>query len=190
MNVLFTINFRREAYLREQARLRGRAVRIGLWAAYFGAIGVVLGLYGLNCASLAHRTDLLERRLARLHHTTDANAEWRPGAAEAAEVRRHLENPRMWRNRLLRLPSLLPADARLSSIAYNPESVSGTEDVKLVLTGMLHAGPGTDRMAQVAAFVNTLTRDSVFAAGYRNIRLVTTRASAENDGAEFVIECR
>jgi hypothetical protein len=45
-------------------------------------------------------------------------------------------------------------------------------------------------MSQVMSLVGTLSRDSVFSAGYHNVRLVTTRTSNDGDGAEFVLECR
>ena len=48
MSVLFTINFHREAYQRELARARRRVILLGVWVAYFGVIGVVMGLYGRN----------------------------------------------------------------------------------------------------------------------------------------------
>ena len=78
----------------------------------------------------------------------------------------------------------------MRSLEFNPDNVSGNADVKLVITGELRAGAGQDRVQQVMGFVNQLSRDSVFAAGYRNIRLVSTRALSEGDGAEFVVECR
>ena len=54
----------------------------------------------------------------------------------------------------------------------------------------MRSAAGDDRIQQVMSFVNTLSRDSVFSAGYQRIRLVTTRAASGSDGAEFVIECR
>lgn len=190
MSPLYTINFRREAYQRELARARVRAARLGLWVLYFGAIGVVLGLYGLNCASLEQRTRMIERQVARLRQQPAGGAEWHPGQAEADFVTRRLQSPRRWRERLVRLPQVLPGNARLTSLQYNPDNVAGAGEPKLVIGGVMRSGSGQDRMQQVMSFVNTLSRDSVFAAGYNNIRLVTTRAASTGDGAEFVIECR
>jgi len=56
VNPFFNINFRREAYLQEMAKARRRVIALGVWIAYFGLLGVLLGLYGLNCSSLARRT--------------------------------------------------------------------------------------------------------------------------------------
>ena len=190
MSTVFAINFRREAYQQSVARLRRRAAMLGMWLLYFGAVGVVLGLYGLNCASLESRTATLERQAARLRKTAGGGDEWRPGRTEAAEVERHLRDPRQWRDRLVRLPEVLPVNAQLTSLQFNPDNASGAADLKLVINGVLRGGAGQDRMQQVMIFVNALSRDSVFSAGYRNIRLVTTRASSQGDGAEFVIECR
>lgn len=189
MNTVFAINFRREAFKREQAKTRRRAFALGLWVLYFGAMGMLLGLYGLNMASLSRRIALVERQTERFKHTT-SSGDWRPNRSDAMEVDRHLRNPREWRNRLVRLPQLLPPNARLSSIQFNPDNTSGTADLKLVLVGVMHSGAADDRIQQVMAFVNTLSRDSVFSAGYPHIRLVTTRAASGSDGAEFVIECR
>ena len=188
MSTVFSINFRREAFQRERAKTRQRAVNLGLWVAYFGALGVLLGLYGLNLASLSHRISLVERQTERFRHTS-TSGEWRPGRADASEVERHLRNTRAWRERLARLPQLLPPNARLSSLQFNPDNAGGSADPKLVIAGEIRSG-GDDRIQQVMSFVNTLSRDSVFAAGYHNVRLVTTRAASGTTGAEFVIECR
>ena len=63
---IFTINFRREAYQREVERTRRRVITLGASLAYFGAMVVVLGLYGLNCASLTRRAAQFERSAARI----------------------------------------------------------------------------------------------------------------------------
>ena len=188
MNTIFAINFRREAYQQEIARARQRVVQLGLWFAYFGAVAIVLGLYGLNCASLQHRTASLEREAARLK-SAGGTAAWHPGPAEANVVDLHIRNPMQWHQRLARLPELLPANARITSLQFNPDNASNAGEQKLVVTGDLRSIAGQDRMQQVLAFVNTLSRDSLFSVGYSNVRLVTTRAAASGDGAEFVIEC-
>lgn len=189
MSPTFTINFRREAYLRERAKARRRAVKLGLWLAYFGALGVVLGLFALNTASLARRTALLERQVERLR-SQPAAGEWRPGPDEAGVVSRTLVDAGRWRDRLARLAQLLPANSRLTDVQFNPDNSSGAAAAKLVLTGELRPTGGGDRMQQVLSFVGTLSRDSLFSAGYSNVRLVTTRAASSGEGAEFVIECR
>ena len=180
MMPVYAINFRREAFQQQIRRARERAVRLGMWVLYFGALGIVLGLYGLNCASLSERTTRIERQVSRLRQQS---------AGDVLRVSTYLRDPKQWQLRLPRLPQLLPANARLTAVQFNPDNVSGSVEAKLVLTGELRAG-GQDRMQAVMEFVNTLSRDSVFAAGYTNVRLVTTRANASGDGAEFVVECR
>ena len=189
MSPVFTINFRREAYQRELARTRKRTIVLGLWVLYFGAMGVVLGLYGLNMAVLGQRVHGLERQVERLRHRPAGDA-WRPDRAEASTLQQHLRDPRQWRDRLARLAQVLPANSRLRALEFNPDNVSGNADVKLVITGEMRSAPGQDRVQQVMTFAGLLARDSVFAAGYRNIRLVSTRALGEGEGAEFVVECR
>lgn len=189
MNPTFAINFRREVFQRERAKARRRAARLGLWLAYFGALGVVLGLYALNAVSLARRTGALERQVEHLRRQP-SGSEWRPGQAEADLVARSLRDTGRWRDRLARLAEMVPANARITDVQFNPENASGAAAPKLVLTGELRPSGGGDRMQQVLAFVGTLSRDSLFSAGYSNVRLVTTRASAAGEGAEFVIECR
>ncbi|MCC6348250.1 MAG: hypothetical protein IT347_01495 [Candidatus Eisenbacteria bacterium] len=189
MSTIFTINFRREAFLRERARARRRAVRMGIWLAYFGVLAIVLGLYALNLASLSQRAARIERQVERLRRQP-SGADWRPGQPEADLVSRSLGDAGRWRDRLNRLAHLLPANARVTNVAFNPDNLSGADRAKLMITGELRPSTGGDRMQQVLAFVGVLSRDSLFSAGYANVRLVTTRAAASGQGAEFVIECR
>jgi hypothetical protein len=189
VSATFTINFRREAFQRERAKARRRVTKLGLWLTYFGVLSVVLGLYALNAASLARRTASLERQTERLR-SQPGGGEWRPGQPEADLVSRALRDSGRWRDRLARLGQLVPANARLTDVQFNGDNVSGPGPRKLVLTGEMRPASGGDRMQQVLAFVATLSRDSVFSSGYSNVRLVTTRASAFGEGAEFVIECR
>ena len=127
MTTLFTINFRREAFQKEQARLRQRVLRLGLWSAYFGAIVVMSGLYGLNCASLAARTRAIERQAARMRAAQNAGQEWRPKAEDAGAIGRILADPRQWRDRLARLPEVLPSNARITALQFNPDNSSGSD---------------------------------------------------------------
>ena len=103
MSTLFTINFRREAYLKEVARARRRVVSIGLWFTYFGVLAVILGLYGLNCTVLAGRTRMVERQAARLKALRDSGQEWRPSAQTFADIEARAVDVRAWRDRLARL---------------------------------------------------------------------------------------
>jgi hypothetical protein len=189
VSTVFAINFRREAWKREQARTRRRTIVLGLWVLYFGALGVVLGLYGLNLAVLGQRVAAVEKRVERLRHRPTGEA-WRPNRAEADLIERRLRNPRLWRDRLARIATILPANSRIREIEFNPDNVSGLADVRLVITGEMKSGAGQEKMQQAMSFVNQLARDSVFAPGWRSVRLVSTRALPEGEGAEFTVECR
>jgi Tfp pilus assembly protein PilN len=192
MNALFTINFRREAYQRELARARRRVILLGVWVAYFGVIGVVMGLYGLNCMSLNRRVALLERQSERMDQQQGAAADWTVRPGEVTAIEGYVQNPRRWRNRLLQLSTLLPPTVKVTSLAVNPQNLNaGAEQNKLVITGIVRPSAGQDRMQSVMHVVATLHDDSLFAAGYRNIKLASTRVLEGSDGgAEFVIECR
>jgi Tfp pilus assembly protein PilN len=191
VSALFTINFRRETYLKEVARARRRVIALGVWVAYFGVLVIVLGLYGLNCVSLARRAAQLERHASRVSQN-DRREEWRVSPDALAEVERAVDNPIRWRNRLMRLSQLIPPNARLTSVAANPDNVSGiAEQNRLMISGEYKIAQGQDRMRGVVAMVGALRGDSLFSVGYQTIRLVTTRIS-ESSGtvAEFTIECR
>ncbi len=192
MDPVFTVNFRREAYQMERTRTRRRTVAVGTWVAYFGALAVVLGLYGLNCASLTQRARLLEAQNARAQNHHDPTAAWQPGPAELAQIERALASPRRWQIRLARLAAVLPGDAMLTSVTANPDNLSGTANQeRLLLTGKLRPAPGQDRMQGIMALVAALHSDSLFAAQYRTIRLVESRIGGGADApAEFRIECR
>jgi hypothetical protein len=188
----FTINFRREAYRREVAHARRRVVMLGVWLTYFGVLAVVFGLYGLNCAWLARRSSQLEHQAVRMRALRESQQNWTIGPAELKTAEQFYASPRRWRDKLVRLGVLLPMNAVVQSIAVNPDNLTGTEDQdKLVITGELKVPAGQDRMRGVVQLVNSLHADSLFAAGYKNIRLASSRVS-EGSGAvaTFVIECR
>ena len=192
MSALFTINFRREAYQREVAHARRRMVLLGGWVAYFGALAVVLGLYGLNCASLTRRSSQIERQATRLRALQKSHPDWTIGAAELVAAEQFHANPRRWRDKLIRFATLLPPNAIIHSIAVNPDNLQGAQEQnKLVITGELKVPPGQDRMRGVVQLVSALHADSLFASGYQNIRLASSRVSdAGGPVTEFVIECR
>jgi len=192
MSPVFTVNFRREAYRLELARTRRRAVALGLWLAYFGILAIVLGLYGLNCASLTQRTRMLETQNTRMQTRRDPALGWRPGPTELGQVERVLANPRHWQARLARLATVLPGNAILTSVTVNQDNLSGAADQeRLLLAGVLRPTPGQDRMQSIMALVAALHSDSLFSAQYRTIRLVESRIGGGADAlAEFRIECR
>lgn len=189
MSHLFQINFRREAFRRERAEARRRAVGLGIWLGYFGAFAVLLGLYGLNCAELGTRTRQLEKQIQRQRAQQEAGSDWMPSPAEATLVEPWVSDLARWRDLLGRLPRLLPDGARLKTLQFNPEGLSGGER-KLVLTGVLRVDARRDRMAGVTDFVAVMTRDSLFTASFGTVRLVSTRALDGETDAEFTVECR
>lgn len=189
MSPVFEINFRREAFRRERAEARRRAIGLGVWLAYFGGLGVLLGLYGLNCSELVTRTRQLHRQITRQRALQVGGADWVAGPNEAAAVEPWVADAGRWRDLLGRLPRLLPEGARLTAIHYNPEDISGG-DRKLVLYGILHVDGRRDRMASVTDFVGVIAKDSLFAARFRSVRLVSTRTREVGDDAEFQVECK
>ncbi len=188
MSPLFRVNFRREAFRRERAEARARATWLGVWLTYFGGLAVLLGLYGLNCASLESRTRNLEKQVAReraQHHT---GTEWIASPNEAAAVEPWVADTNRWRDLLGRIPRLLPAGARLTSLQWNPDGISGGER-KLVLAGVLREDPRRDRIVSVTDFVGVLAKDSLVSSSFRSVRLVSTRLR-EGGEAEFQVECQ
>jgi hypothetical protein len=188
----FTINFRREAYRRELAHARRRVVMLGVWLSYFGVLVVILGLYGLNCASLTRRASQIDRQAARMRTLLHGQQDWTIGSAELMTAEQFHANPGRWRDKMVRLATILPANAIVLSVAVNPENLpSPEEQQKLVITGEYRVQPGQERVGGVVQLVNALHADSVFSAGYKNITLAKSNVS-EGSGAvvSFVIECR
>ena len=190
MNPVFTINFRREVYRRELARQRRRVVLIGAWVTYFGTLALMLGLYGINCASLTQRARRIEFQAKQLQEAQGTNTDLTLSASQLAEVQRVYGSPARWRDKLSRLSSLLPPNVQLLSLSVNPDNLTGATDRNaLEIAGQLRGGQ--DRMGAVVALVSMLQRDSTFAAGYQNIRLASSRSSDPTTAiTEFVIECR
>ena len=189
MTLFFQINFRREAFRRERAEARRRALGLGVWLAYFGALAVLLGLYGLNCFALGTRTRQIERQVERQRALQQADADWMPPAGEAVTVEPWVADAGRWRDLLGRLPRILPAGARLTSLQWNREDVAGGER-KLLLAGTVRVQSHRDRTAGVTDLVGVMTRDSLFAARFHSVRLLSTRASEDGAESEFQVECK
>jgi hypothetical protein len=189
MSAQFQINFRREAFRRERTEARRRAVGIGVWLTYFGALAVLLGLYGLNCSALETRTEQLEHQLARQRTLRQGGSEWIASATDVAAVEPWVSDAGRWRDLLGALPRLLPEGARLTGIQFNPDGVTGGER-KLILSGVLRVDSRLDGTAGVTDFVTVIARDSLFASQFRSVRLVSTRAREGGPEAEFEVECR
>ncbi len=191
MSTLFAINFRRDAHRRELAQTRARAAALGAWLAYFGALAIVIGLDALNGHSLAQRVRLLEAQIQRAGSVRPPAAAWTPPPAEVQRVEAALENPGRWRARLERLAAALPPGAMLTTLAVNPDNVSGaSEQDRLVLTGLLPPAAGEDRMQGIMRVLTGLRGDSLLAAQYRVIKLVESRSGGPGTPAEFRIEFR
>ena len=189
MNTLFQVNFRREDFRRERAEARRRALGLGVRLAYFGALAVMLGLYGLNCSELRSRSRHLDRQIAQQRASQLEGAPWTPPPSDAAMAEPWVADLARWRALLARLPHLLPAGARLTSVRFNPDGVSGGER-KLLLSGILRVDAQRDRMAGVTDFVGVVSGDSLFAATFRSIRLVSVRSEENRPDALFEVECR
>ena len=190
MNALFTINFRREAYVQELARRRQRVIALGVWVAYFGLIAVLLGLYGLNCASLARRSAQLERQTTQIRRNGSSPLTNQLEPGDLALVEGYVSSTRRWRDRLARLGELMPPEARLTGIAINPRNLTDAASQNvLMISGEIRNAPGGDRMQGVMKIVAALRADSTFRTGYQNIRLASTNVAADGS-ANFEIECR
>ena len=164
---------------------------LGVWVAYFGALGVVMGLYALNCASLTRRVAQIERQSEHLQRQQGAATDFGIDQGEVIQIEDTVRGTRRLRTRLVRLAALLPPNARLTSLAVNPENLSAdAERNKLVVAGTVQASGDEDRMQSVMRIVSTLQQDSLFRDGFSNVKLASTRVSDNSKTAEFVIECR
>ena len=188
---VFTINFRREFYRRQLARARRRMMMLGVWLTYFGALAVVLGLYGLNCASLTRRIRHIERQAAQARAAQSLATASRIDETQLVDIQMVQASPGRWRDRLARLAELMPPNAAVTSVAVNPNNLTGADRNVLVIAGQLRGGG--DRTAAVVDLVSRLQADSAFATGYRNVRLISSRTATGTGVApttEFTIECR
>ena len=189
---MFTINFRREAFEREQARSRRRIVGLASWLAYFGVLGLVLYAYALNYIALERRTMQVERQIAQFAGSHNLPRRILLDPAQTSAIERFHLSPRRWRDKLARLAVLLPPQATLTSIGLNPANSNQAADLnKLVIAGIMRPGSNEDPTREVVQLMATLQGDSVFAAGYQNIKLTQSRAGSAGGGTmEFTIECR
>ena len=192
MTPVFTVNFRREVFLRERARARARLLALGGWLFYFGLLAVVVGLYSLNCVSLVRRVGRIQRQTARLESTQGSVQDWTVDDSQLGTIESFRLSPRRWRDKMLRLSSVLPTNVMLTSISVNPDNLTGSTDRnKLVISGQLRPQSGQDPMRGVVQLVSTLQHDAVFSGGYQTIKLSESKmVSASPATTEFVIECR
>lgn len=192
MSPQFTINFRREAYQRELARVRRRMAALGVWVTYFGVIAVVGGLFVLNGIALQRRVKDLEVRIAQFEADRSLLQPWDVPAGELPHIEAFVRNPRQWHTRLARLAALTPPNVMLTSLALNPDNLSGGEhETELRITGTLRPRPGEIRMDSIVAYVTALHRDRGFSGGYSTVRLIQSQAESGPAGdAEFTIQCR
>jgi hypothetical protein len=190
MIATFTINFRREAQRAQRAHARWRALRMGLWGSYFGVLALVLGIYGGKLASLMHDAGWLERQVASLRARQIGPGHWDLAPADLTELERDAANALRWRDCLVRLAALLPPDMRVSSLAANPDNPNATPGQnQLVISGQVQRIPGHDRTEDILRLVTTLRQDSVFAAAFQNVKLVSTKLEMPGTMLVFVIRC-
>lgn len=188
---LFTINFRRETFEREIARSRRRIVHLSAWLAYFGIVGLVLYIYGLNYVALERRTQQVERQIEMFSQSGNLPRRISLDPTQTAAIERFHMSPRRWRDRLSRLAELIPDNAILSSVAVNPgNSNQAADQNKLVIAGRLKAASEEDPTRGVVQLIASLQSDSAFAAGYQSIKLSHSTVGSAAGTTEFVIECR
>jgi len=192
LSPVFTINFRREAWQREVARSRARVVSLGVWLFYFGALAVIFGLYGLNFATLIEHTRMIVRQTAAQRGGRSDEVDWSKQPGELSLIERGVVEPARWCRSLTRIAAVLPPNARLSTLEFNPGGIAGGADWnRLVLTGTLKSAPNEDRMRGIADLVATLKSDSSLARTFHSVRLASTRITEKSgSNAEFVIELR
>ena len=189
---VFTINFRREIYEREIARSRQRIYRLALWMAYFGLLGLILLSYGLNYVGMVRRTRQIERQTQQFVAAQNLPRKIPLDPAQIAVIERFHKSSRRWRDKLARLATLVPNQAVLTSVGVNPGGSNQPADQeKLVIIGSVRAAEGDDPMRGVVQIVAALQADSLFAGGYRSIKLAQSHVGSGPQAAtEFTIECR
>lgn len=192
MHAPFTINFRREVFRRERERSRKRLFQLGGWVSYFGLMVLLIGLYGLNCQWVSSRAETVAGQVDRMRKSAATGA-WQPSASQVLELESRRGNAARWRDRLERLPALMPPQAVLTSVAVNPNNLPGTAEQNLLeISGNLRVRPGTQSsMSDVMGFVSRLQSDSVFARGFSNFRLTSSEmVEGSPPTVRFVVECR
>jgi len=188
----FTINFRREVFRRERERSRRRLFALGGWVSYFGFLVVLIGLYGLNLQWVNNRAATIQSQVDRMRKSTEAGA-WQPTAREVAEIEGRRVSAGRWRQRLERLSTLLPADAIVTSIAVNPDRLTGAAEKNLfVISGSVRIRPGAgSSMGEVVDLVSRLKSDSLFSRGFNTFRLASSEmVEGTPPTVLFVVECR
>jgi hypothetical protein len=188
----FTINFRREMFEREVARTRRRVIHLASWMCYFGVLALILWTYFLNFRGMDQRTRQIERQTNQFVASQNLPRKVPLDAEQVGAIERFHASPRKWRDKLARLAVLLPANATLQSVGVNPAGSNQPADQnKLVITGLLRAGPDDDAMRGVVQLVASLQADSSFSAGYRSIKLSQSHVDGSAKGTtQFSIECR
>lgn len=192
MSAHFGINFRREAYQREVARVRRRVTALGIWVSYFGVVAVITGLFVLNGIALHRRVRDLDSRIRQFESARATFQPWDLPAGELQRVEEFLRNPRLWQVRLVRLAALTPPNVTVTALEVNPNHLPGKEhDSELVISGTLRPRSGEDRMQGIMSYVAALHGDPGFAAGYSTVKLTQSQAEGgSGSDATFTIECR
>jgi len=188
---VFTINFRREMFEREVARSRQRIIHLAGWMGYFGLFGLLLWSYVLNMQGMARRTHMIERQTDQFVAAQNLPRKVPLDASQVSAIERFHGSPRLWRDKLARLATLLPGSAVVKSIGLNPAGSNQAADQnRFVVTGSLRGAAGDDPMRKVVELVAVLQADSAFSSGYKSIKLSQSHADATVKGStEFTIEC-
>ena len=153
-------------------------------------MGVVLGLYGLNCASTIRRSTQIERQAIQLRSLKLSGNPWHVAPDALTQVEAAATNPWQWRLRLEHLARALPPSARLVAVGFNAQGQIGTPDAAtFVIDGEIRTARGESPVPAVMAIVAALQRDREFAAGFGAIRLRATQAQVAPGAAAFTIEC-
>jgi len=189
---VFTINFRREMFERELARSRRRVIALAGWVGYFGVFTLIVWSYILNAQGMQKRTAMIERQTAQFVASQNLPRKVPLDDSQVAAIEHFYGSPRLWRDKLARLSTLIPSTAALKSLGLNPSgSNQSTDQDKLVITGSLRLTGAEDPMRGVVQLVAALQADSAFSAGYQSIKLSQSHADPTVKGTtEFTIECR
>lgn len=188
MSAHFAINFRREAYQRELARVRRRVTALGIWVSYFGVVAVITGLFVLNGIALQRRTKELESRIKQFEAARATLQPWNLPAGSLQQIEQFVRNPRLWQTRLVRLAALTPANVQITALEVNPNHLPGKEhENELVITGTMRR----EGLQSIMAYVAALNGDRAFSTGYSTVKLLQSQAEGgAGSDATFTIECR
>ena len=166
-------------------------VMLGVWVTYFGVLVVVLGLYGLNCASLTRRIHQIERQAARAREAQSLATTSKLDEAQLVEIETIHGSPARWRDRLTRLSALLPPNVAIVSVAVNPSNLPARTRTSSRSSAGCAGPPATTAGGGGRARVHAPRRLRLLGRlQQRPPRLEPRRRRATRRVTEFTIECR